>query len=333
LVFFQSVLGGVVAAAVTFFLGVSATVFVVRFTAKGIGDIDLEKYLLAKIAKTCTNGCQFVSEFVVKGDFRFFNKDTIVYVGYSRSVSGQNYGRRHVVFFDLGRPTLLDRLISRPPGYRISRAFTYVIPDWARDDEFLIPTGHSRVDINNDGRDEFVVEFTSIFANRKSKCFGIFYTNEDSWEYLGSPDVRALISGSEELRDVAVYQETYELPDSSSARRIFAYSNGSMFAFGRPDADQASRLFLAVSCGHGEATLSPHRHLFLMLRCVAGQFVLDENWNQGRAFLADQPRPGLSEEDADTVIGEGYRKQDIGGIRFYKTPLFGKLKDLRTPTS
>ncbi|MGO8719904.1 MAG: hypothetical protein ACLQMO_11900 [Acidobacteriaceae bacterium] len=327
--FLRSILENIATAGVVFALGFLATVILFRFTARNLADADLEQYMLAEIAKACGRDRQFVWEFVVKNDFRFFNRFTIVYVGYSKDFMLPRYDRRHVIFFDVSPPTFLDKLISRPSGYRISSTFEFTIPDWAHASEFFIPTGHRKVDVNNDGRDELILDFTCTFADRLSEFFGIFCATDNSWEYIGSPDLRPFLANSEQTRGLALYQEKYEMQLGSSTGSVLAYSNGSFYSFGKPSADQGYKVFIGVASNQGEATLSPHKFLFLMLCYRESQFILEENWNHGTPWLMDQARHSISEAELNEIIAQGYQRQKIGTVTFYRGPLFGKLKDLR----
>lgn len=120
-------------------LGAVITIIILRLSGKHLEDTDLERHLLNRIKKAIGRKKIFLTEFVLKKDIKLYNRNTIIYVGYSRNVEDSKFNRRHVYFFDVSGPTLLDRITSRPGGYGLSSGFDLLIPNWAEGTEFFIP--------------------------------------------------------------------------------------------------------------------------------------------------------------------------------------------------
>jgi len=307
--------------------GAIITTAIIRLSGRHLENVNLEQYLLNKIKKAVGKKRMFLSEFVLKRDIKLFNVNTIVYVGYSKDVITPKFNRRHIYFFDISGPTWLDRIISRPGGYDISGRFDLLIPNWAKDKEFFIPTNYQFIDLDNNGKDELLLEFTCTFVDRLSKSFLIFYENKNEWDYIKPPDLHESLDKFNEFKGTYIYQEEYEMELNSTTEKFVAYSNGGFYFFGRFDLKREYNLFVSIPINEGEATLSPHRRIFLMFRFTAYKFVLDENWNHGKPLLSKIAKKQYSEDEIDSIIINGYKKQQIGNVRFYKGPLFGRLKD------
>lgn len=316
----QSLLGLIVGAVIT--------ITILWFSGKHLEDTDLERHLLNRIKKAIGRKRIFLTEFVLKKDIKLYNRNTIIYVGYSRNVEDSKFDRRHVYFFDVSGPTLLDRITSRPGGYGLSCGFDLLLPKGAIDREFFIPKEYQFIDLDNNGKDELLLEFTSTFADRLSNSFLVFYEDKSEWHCVKPPNIKESLDKVNEFRDIHIYQEEYEMELNGTIERFVAYENGGFYLFDRFDLEREYNSFIGIPINEGEATLSPHRCIFLMFRFTAHKFVLDENWNHGKPLLSELAKREYSENEISNIIIDGYEKQQIGNVRFYKGPVFGKLRDL-----
>ncbi len=306
-------------------LGAIIIIIVLRLSGKYLEDSNLEQYLLNKIKKEIGKKRTYVSEFVFKKDVKLFNRNTIVYVGYSKNIETSRFDGRHIHFFDISVPTLLDRIVSRPGGYNMSYEFNLLIPNGIGDKEFFIPTNYQFIDLDNNGKEELLLEFTFTFADRLSNSFLIFYEDKGKWYYVKPPNLKEVL---DELENIYIYQEVYEMELNSFMEKFVAYSNGGFYVFGRFDLNREHNLFISIPINEGEAVLSPHQRLFFMFRFTDHKFILDENWNNGKPLLNKLAKKKYSEDELNDIIIGGYKRQQIGDVRFYKGPLFGKLRNL-----
>ncbi|MDD3142329.1 MAG: hypothetical protein PHX08_25660 [Lachnospiraceae bacterium] len=252
-------------------------------------------------------------ELISSGKVENLKKDTIITCGMYRSkinFNEINYTGRFIALYEKKQKGLLNYILNTEPNYKISYLLQYETRDI--DDYFFYNPELIVDDIDSDGQNEFLLSFTTNFADRISNSLLIFKQKNGVWDII-NPDLSSI---SEEVKKldstiIDIFIDKFEFNNNGNIEEIYSLSKGGCYLKGEnPLSNKPSICVCIALLKENECIADIHDFASIMYVFDAGVIKRSIAWNEGKPDLSN-----LDDSEIFDVDRWGY--ETSGGMVFY----------------
>ena len=211
--------------------------------------------------------------------------------------------RRYVSVFEVDPSVRAEEM----PGYRfvLGVDFEYHGRWW------LSPEAPTFGDIDGDGRDEVLITFNTLLADRSTQTAIVLTKRDGSWRALEHPSVLPVLTSSFDAigftgsirQDDKLAVMNATSPKTTPLRLHGLHTGGGWQLVARPDG--SAGLLATAAMTNPEGLPRPSRVALTMFRLGDEGYVLDPTWNSARPYLTSGP-VSLREFDLEQIVADGF---------------------------
>lgn len=286
---------------------------------------ELEQYLYSLIKSGEEVSGTIKPEYLVTKSIGLHSKETIFAAGYYNQARDKWWTGRYLYVLEPRKPNVLDKIAQRPGGYAAVFQVKFDrLPDDGYADEQRLFGDYQFHDLDGDGREEFVLRLTTVYANRQSHAFIVLDKEGQDWKVITMPNPEGILATSLKEKDFGIYIDNDSITINSESRNIFLLTNGGEYLVFPRREGKGNNILAVIYLGDGNCTMCDHHYAILMFKYSFDGLKLDKDWNWGKPLVSDHAKY-LAEEDVIKHIEEGYAVHDVGNTTFKIGPSIGAI--------